>query len=331
LKTNAKQIEEPEPRPPQSLQVVPQAAWELSTKQVTDQMQRIRDLMKAAMKEDHHYGVIPGTDKKTLLKPGAEMLGLMFRFVATYLVQRTDLPNNHREYDVTCTLTHGPSGTMVATGEGACSTMEKKYRWRKKARACPECGVADCIIKSKRAEGWYCFPKKGGCGKTFAVDDDRITDQEVGVEENPDVADVWNTAKKIACKRALVAATLSATACSDIFEHAREVRQDEPEDEDEGDLGAPPPRGKQQSQQPKTTPKQEQPKPTQAQERARECGKMASELGLDAAALKAWLAENGVPNFDRWGQLDEPTLLRVHALLMRQLQGPDGGGPDQQA
>ena len=35
--------------------------------------------------------------------------------------------------------------------------------------------------------------------------------------ENPDIADTWNTVRKMAAKRAYVAATISATAASDIF------------------------------------------------------------------------------------------------------------------
>ena len=39
----------------------------------------VQDLLKSQMKEDVHFGKIPGTgDKPTLLKPGAEMLRMVF-------------------------------------------------------------------------------------------------------------------------------------------------------------------------------------------------------------------------------------------------------------
>jgi hypothetical protein len=39
----------------------------------------IREAMHDAMREGVDYGVIPGTGKPTLLKPGAEKLGVLFQ------------------------------------------------------------------------------------------------------------------------------------------------------------------------------------------------------------------------------------------------------------
>ena len=191
---------------------------QLSVQEVKGQVQLIQHVMQAVMQEGHHYGVIPGTDKPTLLKPGAEKLTVTFRLAPKLLVEMRDLSNGHREYQVTCTLMHIPTGASYGEGVGSCSTLEAKYRWRKAARECPSCG-SDAIIKG-RAEyggGWLCFAKKGGCGAKFADDDPAITDQPTGRIENEDIADVYNTVLKMAKKRALVDATLTATAASDIF------------------------------------------------------------------------------------------------------------------
>jgi hypothetical protein len=64
---------------------------------------------------------------------------------------------------------------------------------------------------------FYCWKKKGGCGATFPLDDDRIASQETGRVENENLPDTYNTVLKMACKRALVAAVLNGTAASDIF------------------------------------------------------------------------------------------------------------------
>ena len=57
---------------------------ELSVPQVLAQVEKIQQVMRQAMKEGEHYGVIPGTTKPTLLKPGAEKLCLLFRFGPDY-------------------------------------------------------------------------------------------------------------------------------------------------------------------------------------------------------------------------------------------------------
>lgn len=106
-------------------------AAELSVADVRAQVNKVQELMKSIMQKDVHYGVIPGTGKKpSLLKAGAEKLCFTFRFSAEFSVQKTDLPNEHREYEVICTLRNAGGG-LVAQGVGSCSTMEKKYRIRK--------------------------------------------------------------------------------------------------------------------------------------------------------------------------------------------------------
>lgn len=214
----------------------------LPVETIKHQIQVIQEVMAGAMVKDTHYGVIPGCgDKPTLLKAGAEKLCLTFRLSPTYVVTKTDLGGGHREYEVRCTLTHIPSGSVFGEGVGICSTHESKYRYRKAERNCPACGKST-IIKGKLeyGGGWLCFAKKGGCGAKFGDNDDAITSQQVGRVDNPDIADSFNTVLKIAKKRAHVDAVLTATAASDIFAqdledlpHAEAVREPEPPRTDE--------------------------------------------------------------------------------------------------
>jgi len=191
---------------------------QLEPLQVLEQVSSIQKLMKLAMIKDVHFGTIPGTQKPTLYKDGAEKLSLMFRLAPRYDIQKIEMENGHREYEISCSLTHILTGNFFGEGVGACSTMESKFRWRNAQRVCPVCGM-ETIIKGKEqyGGGWLCYRKKGGCGEKFLTDDKRITDQVIGKVENPDIADIYNTVKKMAKKRAFVDAMLTATAASDIF------------------------------------------------------------------------------------------------------------------
>jgi len=201
------------------LQVINYEEYAMTPERLVRQIELIQDVMKNVMHENEHYGKIPGCgDKPSLLKPGAEKLSTTFRLAPSYNIEEKNLPNNHREYKVVCTLTHIPTGAIFGQGVGAGSTMESKYRYRKSERICPKCGK-DTIIKGKEeyGGGFICFAKKGGCGAKFKKDDTEITDQIVGRIEYEDPADYYNTVLKMAKKRAHVDAVLTCTAASDIF------------------------------------------------------------------------------------------------------------------
>jgi hypothetical protein len=196
------------------------------------QAQLIQEVMKEAMKDGEHYGVIPGTKNPALLKPGAEMLlgnmGLYEELSdAQPAIQDFDGRDHGGEpfiyYRRVCRIYRqvGPTEherVKVAQAEGSCSSWEPKYRYRNEQRVCPQCGKA-AIIKGKEeyGGGFICFKKKDGCGAKFSDNDPAITGQAQGKVANPDVMEIDNTILKMADKRALVAATLLATGCSDIF------------------------------------------------------------------------------------------------------------------
>lgn len=143
----------------------------MSANEIVQQVKLIQDVMASVMKKDEHYGVIPGTRKPTLYKPGAEKLCLLFRLCPEFQTTET-YDGRHLTVKSRCVLIHVPSGKAMGSGEAICSTKEKKYRYR----------------------------KDGG-----------------KVVENGELEDCYNTIIKMANKRALVAATLVATAASDIF------------------------------------------------------------------------------------------------------------------
>ena len=150
----------------------------------------VQEFMKAVMKPDVHYGVIPGTDKPTLYKQGAEVLCMAFRVSDTYSVEDLSTPDMVR-YRVTCTGSHQISGTVLGTGMGEASSGEEKYKWRKawddEFDATPE--------NLRRV--------KMGKYKTKQV--------------RTEPADLANTILKMANKRAKIAMTINVTACGDMF------------------------------------------------------------------------------------------------------------------
>lgn len=177
----------------------------------------VQQAMRLVMKPETHYGIIPGVEKPSLWKPGAEVLISLFNLDVDFIeTKATDEPTFIlREYK--CVITH-PSGRK-RSALGSCSSRESKYGFRTANRKCPKC-QKETIIRGKEeyGGGWLCFKKKDGCGAKFAKGDKAIESQEVGKTAVGEA--VWeqhNTIVKMAQKRALIAAVLNATAASDIF------------------------------------------------------------------------------------------------------------------
>jgi hypothetical protein len=194
---------------------------------LTTAMQRLAEFqqfVKSYLVEDEDYGVIPGTKKRTLLKPGADKLCDIYGLADTYPEDRIKRTIDWHsdpplfDYEVTCVLKTKSSGNVVGEGMGSCSSWEAKYRYRDSQRKCPACGK-DAIIKGKEeyGGGWLCFRKKGGCGMKFGDKDPQMTDQIIGRIANPDIIDQKNTVLKMAKKRAKIDAVIGVTRSSGIF------------------------------------------------------------------------------------------------------------------
>jgi hypothetical protein len=202
----------------------------IPVEQLVARVKKIKAVQASVMQRDHHYGLIPGVNKPTLLKPGAEVLCLTFQLAPEFrLEERWD--GDHLDVVAHCVLTHAPSGTKVGSGIGSCSTKETKYAYRKGERLCPNCSKPTIIKgKAEYGGGWVCFTKKGGCGAKFKDGDQAIEGQSADRVANPDLPDTYNTVRKMACKRALVAAVLIVTCASELF--TQDV-EDMPHDEEQ--------------------------------------------------------------------------------------------------
>jgi hypothetical protein len=154
----------------------------------------IQDVMRAVMQQDVDYGVIPGTQKPTLYKPGAEKLCVTFRLSADHpqVEQVPDYSGDIR-YRINVPI-KAADGTVLAVGVGECSTGEEKYRWRRPVHI-KEFEAAD---PDRKREKWQ------RNGQVW---------QQVRVEP----ADVANTVLKMAHKRAYIHGVIMATAAGSIF------------------------------------------------------------------------------------------------------------------
>jgi len=190
----------------------------LEVSEVTALVGRVHGILKHVMKPgtgkgDGDYDVIPGCGKKpVLLKPGAEKLSMAFGLLPRLMIELRELGGGHREYTVTCNL-EGRDGGFRGQGVGSCSTLESKYRYRNAA----DYEILDSPIPGDAKEKKQEYRKQGYGMKQVDGAWCWVRYTSEGKVENPDIADVYNTCLKMAKKRALIDAVLTATAASDIF------------------------------------------------------------------------------------------------------------------
>ena len=87
----------------------------------------VRSHLKEGLSND--YGTIPGTNKPTLLKPGAEKIMRLAKVACEYEIidQITDLDKPFFSYTFKCKVLLGPGGPVIDEGVGECNSLEGKY------------------------------------------------------------------------------------------------------------------------------------------------------------------------------------------------------------
>lgn len=169
----------------------------LTAVEIRAQVNLIQEVMKAVMKDGHHFGQIPGAgNKPVLFKAGAEKLLFTFRLSADPEIEDLSTGDGIR-YRVRCKVCDR-TGAYLGAGVGECSSDEEKYRWR--AAVCKE--EYDETPEDRRRMK-YAKRRDGG---TYRIAQVRTTP-----------ADLANTILKMAKKRAQIDAALTVTAASDIF------------------------------------------------------------------------------------------------------------------
>jgi hypothetical protein len=157
------------------------------TRDSVDQLQQNRSLLmeyvKSQLRNEVDFGIVPGTQKPSLYKPGGEKIRTLFSLQTETKMsdKELDRPGNFAMFTYR-TEVRDKYGSLLATCEGSCNSQEKKYKERK---------IYKWNEQTRRKE-------------------------EIGVEPTP-VCDVLNTLQKMAQKRSFVGAVILATGASDFF------------------------------------------------------------------------------------------------------------------
>ncbi len=173
----------------------------MTADEAAKQVQELQRFVKNQMKEGSDYGIIPGTgDKPTLLKPGAEKLTEIYGLAPLVEIvgKIEDFDKPLFDYTVKVTLVKKNGGYSVAEGIGSCNSMESKYRYR-------------WVFESQLPR----YIDRESCQtKDINTRRGRVKLYRI---ENDDIFSLKNTILKMAKKRALIDAVLSATRSSGIF------------------------------------------------------------------------------------------------------------------
>lgn len=188
----------------------------MSVAEHKSEMQARQNFVKDCLTPGVHFLKIPGTDKDTLVKPGAEEVLAHFYCRPSYDL----LPQSVIDWQVgfcaffyKCQAIHIGTGTVMGEGEGSCNSAEEKYALRYDRPLC-DCGHE--LMKSKDKPEWFCWRKKGGCGKTYPLEFVKDTGGKREATRNEWATQV-NTIQKMAEKRALVACALTLGGVSSLF------------------------------------------------------------------------------------------------------------------
>lgn len=149
-----------------------------------EKKQIIKEFIKTQLVEGIHndFAVVPGTNTKSLLKPGAEKLMLLFglRSEVEKVSEILDHNGNFAMFVYKASIFHIRTGIKIAECEASCNSKEKKYAtrsvWRKNANNVSE-----------------------------------------KFQEETPMYDILNTLMKMCQKRAIVGGVILATGASDFF------------------------------------------------------------------------------------------------------------------
>src|SRR5512146_1939065 len=102
----------------------------MTIQEAVNRYNAVVEFTKAIMKPERDYGKVPGTDKPTMLKPGAEKLCSLFGLAPRFEVidKIVDFEKGLFYFQYRCELYRGD--LLVGSGVGSCNSREAKYRYR---------------------------------------------------------------------------------------------------------------------------------------------------------------------------------------------------------
>lgn len=178
----------------------------VSPKEALRRIQELQAFVKEVMVPNVDYGTIPGTEKPTLLQPGAQKLEEIYGFAHVFEDAEKILDWNGGGgsgffmFRKRCVLTSRRDERYIGDGFGSCNSRESRYAWRWVFDNELPAGLDKATLKSETKQS----RKTGKPYTRYRL-------------PNEDVASLVNTIEKMACKRALVHAIIGATRSAGIF------------------------------------------------------------------------------------------------------------------
>lgn len=177
--------------------------------EIIAQQNDMRGYIKEVLEEGRDYGVIPGVDKPSLLKPGAERVNAGFGIIPHFTTLETEVDHDRvnewskkkkvwksgqwtgdwsiesgtsvglYRFVVRCELIHRETGVIVGECLGTCSTMESKYIDRPR-------DSENTVLKMAQKRAMV-----GAVLTTYGLSDEFTQDvEDTGVSGGSEVADV---------------------------------------------------------------------------------------------------------------------------------------------
>lgn len=169
--------------------MTPMQITEANLKEMAEQRAFFKAFVRDQLHERVDFGTLPGTEKPSLWKPGAEKIANIFQLGSRIVNSERilEIDKNFAMFSYTIEMFHIPTGRAIAQCEGVTNSQEKKWKERQEYEWIGEPGKKRKIAK--------------------------------GPPTPTPVADVLNTLAKMAQKRAYVGAVIIATKASDFFNH----------------------------------------------------------------------------------------------------------------
>ncbi len=121
----------------------------VSLDEANARIKMFQQYVREHMTEGEDFGVIPGSTKPTLFKPGAEKLNAIFGYAPKVEISNRleDWDKGFVSYEVKVSLINKRTGQMEAEGLGSCNSRERRYARQDAA------GIANTVLKmaKKRA------------------------------------------------------------------------------------------------------------------------------------------------------------------------------------
>lgn len=179
-------------------------------------------LMEEVLQPGIDFDRVSGTDKPTLLQPGAQILGMVFKLTPRFHVERAEKDLDREPpfiaYEVRCEVFHKETAAFLGEGVGSANSLESRHRWRyegegdsrRKVENADVMTLDNTLLKMSKKRAWVdAVLNVTGASRLFAQDL-----EDLGIQEQVEAASSkqLNFVRALAKKRGLPEEALLAMA-----------------------------------------------------------------------------------------------------------------------